>query len=490
MPQRLDLRRLGEETVPADVHAAAAEHHAPGDAANGIVGFEHDPSPSELAELEGRSETGGAGAHDNGPIVARGRACSASHNLVRLSNVRSRQLMAKIVTVTQGLPSLVYPSVELARRLAAAGHRVTFAGDGDARHLVEHHGLEFLPLERGRYEAFLAADAEQSVLRRVLHVSRRRQQAADALAVDGFTRAMRDTSPDLILINGEMHQHIVSAAAAKMPVVLLNSFVSIWRQPGVPPPHHLARPGVGWRGTPAGASLLWENLRVVKWRKRLGERLRRVGIDRVAALRTLARRNGFDFARDTDTGQWLIPFTYRRLPVLSLHALEFEFSAWAPPHVHFVGPMVLESRIDRPQSKDDAARLAAIVARRQCGHGRKLIYAGFGSVLSTNPTFLRRLAGSVEERPEWDLVITLSNRIARASLEPVPQRVHVFDWVPQTELLRYCGCRCHPRRCQHHRRVRDARGSGAGVLRPRDGHGWHNGTRGPSWHRDRRRRRP
>ena len=70
--------------------------------------------------------------------------------------------------------------------------------------------------------------------------------------------------------------------------------------------------------------------------------MRRVGCDRVSVFRDLADAVGFAFERDTDDRQWLIPFTYRRLPVLSLHALEFEFTHTPPAHVRFVGPMVLE----------------------------------------------------------------------------------------------------------------------------------------------------
>jgi UDP:flavonoid glycosyltransferase YjiC (YdhE family) len=67
--------------------------------------------------------------------------------------------MASILIVTRGLPSVVYQSVELARRLAAAGHRLTFAGDAGARPLVEHHGLAFLGLDPDRFEQFLEDDA-------------------------------------------------------------------------------------------------------------------------------------------------------------------------------------------------------------------------------------------------------------------------------------------------------------------------------------------
>ena len=153
---------------------------------------------------------------------------------------------------------------------------------------------------------------------------------ATSLGVGAFARSLRDERPDLTLINGEMHGHVIAASATGARVALLNSFVSIWRQPGLPPPHTLARPGIGWTGTRGGASLLWLALRLRKRYRVWSERVRRIGCDRVSVFRDLAGAVGFAFERDTDDSQWLIPFTYRRLPVLSLHALEFEFPHTPP----------------------------------------------------------------------------------------------------------------------------------------------------------------
>ena len=72
-------------------------------------------------------------------------------------------------------------------QIAAAGHRVTFAGPPDSRALVEHHGLDFLPLEPSRYDRFLQDDASVPAVRRVLTLSKRRQQAVAAVRVDSFT---------------------------------------------------------------------------------------------------------------------------------------------------------------------------------------------------------------------------------------------------------------------------------------------------------------
>ena len=344
--------------------------------------------------------------------------------------------MASILCVTAGLPSVLYKSVELARRLAAAGHRVVCAGPADARELVEHQGLEFLPLAPSRHEEFLAADAEDALARRILHLRRRRARALESLAAAEFVGALEELDPDLVLINGEMHEQILAALGTGRRVALVNTFPAIWRRPGLPPPSRLVRPGVGLAGSRLGVSLLWLDLLVRKRLRAVWQRLRRVGCDRLSILRRLARRHGVDLRRETDSGQWLKPFTYRRLPVLSLQALEFEFPHEPPRRVRYVGPMVLGDRAAKPLPRPDGERLAAILARRRRGgDGAALVYAAFGSVLSADPELLRRLLGVVGERPGWELVLSLSRRLDPSSLGPLPDRVHAFDWLPQLEVL-------------------------------------------------------
>lgn len=344
--------------------------------------------------------------------------------------------MARILCVTGDVPAVLYAGVELARRLARAGHQVTYASPADVRELVAANGLDFEPLEPSRYDEFLAADRRAGPPERLRRLGRRREQALDSLAVEDFVRCVRGLRPDLVLIEAEMHEQIIAATALGVPIALLNSFVSIWRCPGLPPPHHLARPGVGWRGTRAGSWLLWRLLRWGKRRRAWTQKLRRIGCDRLSLLRLLARRSGFDFRDETDFSQWLMPFTYRRLPVLSLHAKEFEFPHAPPEVARYVGPMVLERRGDRDMADDVRPELARIFESRRRGD-RALIYAGFGSFFSTDLGLLRRLVEAVAERPEWELLISLGGRIAPAELGPLPGNVHPFAWVPQLEVLEH-----------------------------------------------------
>jgi UDP:flavonoid glycosyltransferase YjiC (YdhE family) len=347
--------------------------------------------------------------------------------------------MARILCVTNGLPGMLYSSLELARRLTAAGHDVTYATFPHARDAVTSQGLTFLPVAESRYDEFLEEDARLSVLEKLRTLPRRRQRAVESTAVDRFVRDVGDVAPDLVLIDGEMHEHIIALSATVVRVALLNTFASIWRRPGLPPTHHLARPGVGWRGTRLGMSLLWTNLRVKKWRSAALQKFRRVGCDRLSILRGLARVHGFDFRGKTDFGQWLMPFTYRHRPFISLHALEFEFPHRPLPTVHYVGPMILEQRGDRRLTDRDRLELDELFdARRRSEGRRKLLYAGFGSFFSTDTELLRRLVDAVAREPDWDLIISLGGAKTEtaAGLGPLPRNVRAYDWLPQMWVLR------------------------------------------------------
>lgn len=343
---------------------------------------------------------------------------------------------ATILCVTCSKPAILFPGVELARRLTGAGHRLVYASWEQARRTVEHHGIDFLPLEASRYDEFLAHDTEKSSVSRLRRLGLRRKEARESLAVDGLTRAIHQLAPDLILIDGEMHEQIIASWSCGVPIALLNSFVSIWRQPGLPPPHCLIQPGVGWKGSRLGTWLLWQALRLKKFRRAWTQKVRRVGCDRLSLLHDLAFHSGFDFRREVDAGQWLMPFTYSRLPVLSLHAEEFEFAHTPPERVRYVGPLLLEDRGSEGVPKAAPTELERIF--ESCRRKRRvLIFAAFGSYFSTDLAFLHRLVAAVAQRRDWALLISLGGRLDPETLGALPERIHAFRWLPQVDVLRH-----------------------------------------------------
>jgi UDP:flavonoid glycosyltransferase YjiC (YdhE family) len=345
--------------------------------------------------------------------------------------------MARILCVTNGLPGLLYTSLEMARRLVTAGHEVTYCSYAETEPTVLAHDLPFVALDRGSYDTFLEADARASWPRRLVALTRRRRRALESLGLDGFLEHLRRSRPDLLLIDGELHEQIIVASGAGLNLALLNTFIAIWRRPGLPPAHHRVTPGVGWKGSRLGIALLWLELRLRKLRRAATLRLRHVGCDRLSLLRRLTRQERFDLRRETDASQWLIPFTYRRLPILSLHAREFEFPHSPPTNVSFVGPMVPEERADDRVTAETRTRLEALFERRRTSRNQtRLIYTGFGSFFSAHADLIRRLIAALGTRPDWDLVLSLAGSEPPEGLHDLPENVHLFSWVPQLKVLR------------------------------------------------------
>jgi UDP:flavonoid glycosyltransferase YjiC (YdhE family) len=349
--------------------------------------------------------------------------------------------MASLLLVTNGPAGMRFSTIELGRRLRAAGHEVTVLADGEAEALVRHHGLAFRSLPAGSTAPRAVEDRGTGWSKRWRQRQGRREAAILASGARDLADPLRAVQPDLVLLDGEMQEHVIVAAASGVPLALTNTFCSIWRQAGSPPPHTDIRPGQGWQGTRFGTGAAWTAFLL---RKRFRERWRwldQAGADRVSVLRTLAKKQGFDFRGRADAGQWLIPRTYPAYPALSLHALEFEFSDQPPENVHFTGPLVLRDRLEPPHGARDRERLDAIVRAHGSGDAdRLLVYGGFGSFFTVEPGWVGRLFDAFRERPDWSLVMPVSSSASmpRDLVERAPDNVHLFDWLPQLEVLPHC----------------------------------------------------
>lgn len=343
--------------------------------------------------------------------------------------------MASLLLVTNGLPGMLYSSIELARRLQATGHRVVYCTVEDARDRVTRSGITFRPLPSTGWQAFVDEDRRHGFPRRLLRLAARRRAAVDALSAAPFDRLLQEIDPDLVLLDGELHEQVIIACSAGRDVALLNTFVSMWRLPGMPPPHCFVIPGSGFWGSAAGIFLLWSAASVRKAVGRWRHKVRAVGCDRVSVLRRLAARHGFDFRRRVDFRQWLKPFTYRGLPVLSLHALEFEFPHRPPAAVHYLGPQVPSARSDASADDPEMQQIRRIIEAVDRDTERTLVYVGFGSFFTVDSALLSRLMEALGRRDEWQVILSLGGD-ATFARDALPQNVAAFPWVPQLEVLR------------------------------------------------------
>jgi zeaxanthin glucosyltransferase len=294
----------------------------------------------------------------------------------------------------------------MARRLRAAGHEVVVATAGAS---APEGGTTF-PAEDDRDPGSVAEEVAAT---------------------------LTDLPPDLCLIDLELPLHVIVAAGIGIPTATWTTMLSVCKRPGVPPPHTSIIPGEGAAGSPAGIELAWARYRAAKrigaWRARIARR----GADRISTLARIADRYGFPFAAEADTGQWLVPFSFRTIPTLSLNALELDWPHRPPRSFHYVGPM-----LGPPPTTTDHPALAEAYAAREAG--RPLVYAAFGAwYRGDDAEFVRRVVAVAEERPTWSVVVGLGGRLDAEDLGPVPDNAIVLDWAPQREVLAHADAAIH-----------------------------------------------
>ena len=338
--------------------------------------------------------------------------------------------MARILCITDGRMAMFNATTALASRFEKAEHSIVYASPDEIGDRVEARQLRFVQLPDSRFpdRADLEAQGADSP-------EERRQNALRQLGVGELAQTVHEIDPDLILIDIELHAHIVSILPLGIPMGLLCTFLSIDKQRGLPPLHSKVVPGRGWKGSWPYAEWLWARFRIRKALQRWVARFRLAGLDRVSLLRFLAQQGGVEFSKEVTTSQWLIPVSYKRLPVVCLRAGELNFRPQGSPRTHFCGPMVEPERQDTGVTAETTSRLDELYRRRREGETDALILCSLSSFAEAEPDFVCRVAQSVVDEPRWELILALGGSSARESLDEVPDNVHLFDWVPQMQVL-------------------------------------------------------
>ncbi len=345
--------------------------------------------------------------------------------------------MVHIVCITGGLTGLFNASLALIEQLLQAGHEVTYASPTDFSEALSAEGIPFVQMEEWVIQP---GDPPMGRWEKWQKLRSRQEAAVDGLGVNGFVEQMRSLSADLLLIDIEMHPHIMAAAQAGFVVGLLCPFLSVWHRPCLPPIHTGIVPGVGWRGSYWGIELSWLQYGWRQWQEGQRERWRRTGLDRVSVLRCHAERIGYRFRRRSGWAQWLVPYPHGNLPILCLNASELDFPHVPHPTMYYVGPMVQTYRQQRV-SEQACNEITDLLEKHSSG--RSLIYCSCSTFVQGDTRFLQKVIAAVAAQPQWDLVLGLGGQISPQILGALPPNVYAFAWAPQMLLLQYADCAIH-----------------------------------------------
>ena len=119
-------------------------------------------------------------------------------------------------------------------------------------------------------------------------------------------------------------------------------------------------------------------------------------------------------------------------PELVVCPREFEmFDPEQSGHVHYIGPAIREGRPG--YSQDILKPLPA---------DKRIIYASLGSQVSNYDQYARAFFAAMirvmgyDEMRDFHLLLTVKGVADKSSLPAIPKNVDIYDWVPQTEILK------------------------------------------------------
>lgn len=347
--------------------------------------------------------------------------------------------MAHVLCITTGLTGMLHASFEVVSRLEAAGHRVTYLSTSPVREAVEAQGFTFEQLPLFDPAALSTAAEPGSALTRVLRRVGRwtgrnalLEAGVGALDIAGHIRVLRSLDPDLVVADMEVHESILAAHQLGLPVVLLSAWFSTWQAEGLPHIRTDTIPGEGAEGQSEAMRQAWQRAERKTRRRRRGQRLRG-NVERGDVLMHYAKQIGFP-RRELQWTNFPPPFLYRTLPVLSMTLPALEFAHTPRPGLHYVGPMVYAERTD---IRSDAAVDERVdeVIRLSRASGRPLVYCAVSSMVSGDAAFLQKVIRVFAKRQDWILALGLGGNVDRSVLEPIPDNVFVFSWMPQLRIL-------------------------------------------------------
>ena len=349
--------------------------------------------------------------------------------------------MAHIVCITSGLRGLLNASFELVTRLQRAGHAVTYACPLDVSEDIRAQGIHYYQLPPVNYSPAPRPEPAgndflgiRSRLRQWLTAPRRRREGLEALGMSEFRTFLQASGPDIVIIDSELYEHILTIHDAGYAIALITPFFATWKAPRLPPLQTDVIPGEGIRGSRAGLEAVWFWSRCQRWLQISGISLRHAFTERRAVIRAYARQVGYPL-RSLQQYSWVTLFNDSRLPVLSLTAEELEFPHKPRSGVHYVGPMVASTRSETQVREIDIRRLENIYEEKATT-GRPLIYCWLTTMDDQDTEFLGRVITAVASRREWLLVLGHSGGDAGQSPD-LPAHIHRFDYVPQIDVLNH-----------------------------------------------------
>ncbi len=337
----------------------------------------------------------------------------------------------RVAILATGIFSPLSSAVELATRARAAGYEVAFFAPASSAKLLDFSGFVHHKIPRPKVHTF--APLLPPPEGKILNAQQRQDRldaAVSALKADSLEDLISRIKPDIVMVDCEMHAHIIIALSLGLPVV---QYTSMYLSPPglqAPPLHKRAYPGHGLRGSKLAVLATWLFYLLRKSIKIRQNARKDQGADHPTALTELARRRGIPLKKLRRLACWQMPWTYK-IPTALLLPKSLDLPTRPYDNMTYLGPMALQSR---PEIEEKSDKIRDFCTETD---GTKRIFIGFGSMMAPDSKLLARLWKIAARRPEWRFLCAAGDHWDSDTLQNLPQNVTVVRWVPQQLVLEH-----------------------------------------------------
>jgi len=350
--------------------------------------------------------------------------------------------MAHFAIVTSLITGRIHSSYQMVSRLQNEGHSVTYICQPSTISKIEKNGFTCVPLPELNLHVNPYPDNHKLSWKAKFkfHHKNKTNHFKESWVfykIDEVKAVLTKVNPDVIIVDTELHDVILPALDLEIPIKLWTTWWPDTISSSSPSLRTSVIPGRGFNGTKLGIIFSWMKMRTKIYGRLLIDRLTFVNYRR-SFFKQYANKIGFDTNKmyvNTLPPLW----SFSTIPIVSLGLKEIEFPHDYSENAIYLGPMIYEGRIDNSDAIIDWPKLNAVFKKAK-EKQKKIVYCSVGSLVAGDQSFLERVIQAVSEIDFLELVLSIGPKMTIESFKKVPANVHLFNWVPQIEVLKQSDC--------------------------------------------------
>ncbi len=352
--------------------------------------------------------------------------------------------MANICFIVFNQPSHYNATFAIARALEKKGHSITYLSHNESqKEYVEKQGF---PLKRIFKDCYYKHEgqtvADENDYRRPLTILKEliaQTKQLKKIFLEGIEvkQLIDREQPDLFIIDYSYVQYYFNLEKFNIPIVMLETTVSSVRTPKYPGVFSTLMPEDTFLGN-LKISLSWNQYYFKKWLLNTWYKLLFRGYDPSSMIQMMIKKTNFPKHKIDRSRAFYVGIKGVKELVLCERA--FDFPNRNIPDQYHLCPIIDQQRTGTFTKVDQNEEINTTEVLNSLENTPHIIYGSLGSSASLwfhdRTNFFKKLIDAVRNINDCMLILSVGKNFDQNSLGNIPSHVHVYERVPQLEVLK------------------------------------------------------